>query len=71
MRFKKITVRPLLATLIMAVTVSSLSCDKQPIGPTGPDPVGPPAPGTYMSFTDFRALHTGGGDVTIPAGTKK
>ncbi|HWR31885.1 MAG TPA: DUF5689 domain-containing protein, partial [Chitinophagaceae bacterium] len=30
-----------------------------------------PLPGQYMSFTDFRALHTGAGDVTIPAGTKK
>jgi hypothetical protein len=47
------------------------SCDKQPVGPDGPDPVGPPVPGQYMSFTDFRALHTGGGDVTVPAGTKK
>lgn len=70
MRFKKFTLKPFIA-ILMAVAVSSLSCDKQPIGPTGPDPVGPPAAGTYMSFTDFRALHTGGADVTVPAGTKK
>ena len=70
MRFKKFTLKPFIA-ILMAVVVSSLSCDKQPIGPTGPDPVGPPAAGTYMSFTDFRALHTGGADVTVPAGTKK
>lgn len=57
------------ATLL--ISVLSFSCDKQPIGPTGPDPVGPAAPGTYMTFTEFRALYTGSGDVSIPAGTKK
>lgn len=56
---------------LLAVAVIFSSCDKQPIGPTGPDPVGPPLPGQYMTFTEFRALHTGAGDVTIPAGTKK
>lgn len=59
----------LLASMLIALGM--ISCDKQPVGPTGPDPVGPPAPGTYMSFAEFRALHTGGSDVTIPAGTKK
>lgn len=53
------------------MTLVIVSCDKQPVGPDGPDPVGPPVPGQYMSFTDFRALHTGGSDVTVPAGTKK
>lgn len=47
------------------------SCDKVPIGPNGPDPVGPPAPGQYMSFAEFRMLHSGGNDVTVPANTKK
>jgi hypothetical protein len=56
---------------VMLIALGMISCDKQPVGPTGPDPVGPPAPGTYMSFAEFRALHTGGSDVTIPAGTKK
>ena len=71
MRFKKITFTPLAAIVLMTINVLSSSCNKQPIGPTGPDPVGPPAPGTYMTFTDFRAIHTGGADVTVPAGTKK
>jgi hypothetical protein len=62
---RKMQVMMLGAVLLLA------SCEKQPIGPTGPDPVGPPAPGQYMSFADFRNLHTGAGDVTVPAGTKK
>ena len=59
------------AIAFVLVNMFSFSCDKQPVGPTGPDPVGPPVPGQYLSFTGFRALHTGGGDVTVPAGTKK
>ncbi len=47
-----------------------ISCNKVPEGPTEPDPLPPPPPGTYMSFTDFRALYTGT-DITVPAGTKK
>lgn len=54
-----------LALLLLA------GCDKEPVGPTGPDPYIPPPPGTYLSFADFRALYTGSGDMTIPAGTKK
>lgn len=71
MRFNKIKFTSLPVLMFAAMSVLTFSCDKQPIGPTGPDPVGPPAPGTYMTFTDFRAIHTGGGDVTVPAGTKK
>jgi len=71
MRFKKLTYSPVAAIVFMMVSLLVLSCDKQPIGPTGPDPVGPPVPGQYMSFTDFRTIHTGGADVTVPAGTKK
>lgn len=52
---------------VTAIAVTVISCDKQPIGPTGPDPLGP---GDYMSFKDFRALYTGS-DVTIPTGTKR
>ncbi len=69
MRLK--TFRHTAAMVILFASICMVSCNKEPIGPTGPDPVGPPAPGTYMTFTAFRALHTGGGDVTIPAGTKK
>ncbi|HUR66021.1 MAG TPA: DUF5689 domain-containing protein [Chitinophagaceae bacterium] len=70
MWFKKIK-STRVAAMGLAVSVLVASCDKQPIGPTGPDPVGAPVPGQYMTFTAFRALHTGGGDVTVPAGTKK
>ena len=57
--------------LLFAAVVFFASCDKQPIGPTGPDPVGPPAPGQYLSFAEFRSLFVGPADMTIPAGTKK
>lgn len=57
--------------LIAMVSILSFSCDKQPVGPTGPDPVGPPAPGQYISLTDFRALYPGSGNYTVPTGTKK
>ncbi len=50
------------------LTVLFVSCDKVPVGPAGPDPLGP---GDYMSFTAFRALYTGTGDYTIPTGTKR
>ena len=38
----------------LVVSVLFLSCDKEPVGPTGPDPLGP---GDYMSFAEFRALY--------------
>lgn len=57
--------------VVMLVSMLSLSCDREPIGPEGPDPLPPPPPGTYMPFSDFRALYTGSGDVTVPAGTRK
>jgi hypothetical protein len=57
--------------IIAGMMLSLVSCDKEPIGPSGPDPVGPPSPGTYMTFADFRALYPGSGDYVIPAGTKK
>jgi hypothetical protein len=60
-----------MAILLMVVSIGFLSCDKQPIGPTGPDPLPPPPPGTYLPFTDFRALFTGPADMNVPAGTKK
>jgi hypothetical protein len=71
MEFKKLKYSPLTVIAFAVLSIVSFSCDKQPIGPTGPDPVGPPVPGQYLSFTEFRALHTGGGDVTVPTGTKK
>lgn len=71
MYFNKLKWSPMAAIIFAIVSMLMMSCDKQPVGPTGPDPVGPPVPGQYLSFTDFRALHTGGGDVTVPAGTKK
>lgn len=59
------------AMIIALISVLSFSCDKQPIGPTGPDPIGPPPPGYYISIQDFRALYPGTGSYTVPAGTKK
>jgi hypothetical protein len=58
------------AVAFVVVSLLVISCDKVPLGPTEPDPLPPPPPGTYMSFTDFRALYTGT-DMTVPAGTKK
>ena len=53
----------------LVVSVLFLSCDKEPVGPAGPDPLGP---GDYMSFAEFRALYPpAGGDYTIPTGTKR
>lgn len=57
--------------IMMTMVFPFMACKKEPIGPTGPDPVGPPAPGTYLTFAEFRALYPGSGDYTIPAGTKK
>jgi hypothetical protein len=56
---------------ILALCGLFVSCNREPIGPEGPDPVGPPVPGQYMSFAEFRALFVGPADMTIPAGTKK
>jgi hypothetical protein len=62
-------VRQSLAVLMFFAAGLILSgCNKQPEGPTGPDPV---APGSYLPISQFRALHTGSGDVTVPVGTKK
>jgi Family of unknown function (DUF5689) len=56
-----------LTALIFSVLF--VSCDKMPIGPTGPDPLGP---GDYMSFVDIRALYPStGGDYVFPTGTKR
>lgn len=71
MYLKKLKYSPVAAIALMLVSLFSLSCDKQPVGPTGPDPVGPAAPGQYISLTDFRALYPGSGNYSIPAGTKK
>jgi hypothetical protein len=56
---------------VVTIAMTSLSCDKQPVGPEGPDPVPPPPPGTYLPFNEFRALYSGTADMTVPAGTKK
>ena len=44
----------------LVVSVLFFSCDKAPIGPDGPEPLGP---GDYMTFAEIRALYpTAGGD---------
>lgn len=57
-----------LTLLFLMATILFSSCDKQPVGPTGPDPLGP---GDYMTFAEFRALYPGSGDFAIPTGTKR
>ena len=52
-------------------TTTLLSCDKQPIGPSGPDPIVPSPASELMKIADFRALYPGIGTVLVPAGTKK
>lgn len=68
MRINSIKKFTLLLLGISVATLTLTSCDKEPIGPTGPDPLGP---GDYMSFADFRALYPGSGTFTFPTGTKR
>jgi hypothetical protein len=67
MRLNKFNSTSMVA-LVVALSMLFSSCDKQPIGPAGPDPLGP---GDYMTFAAFRALYPGSGDFTIPNGTKR
>ncbi len=71
MRIKQANYWMGVAAMLLTTSMLLLSCDKEPIGPEGPDPVPPPPPGTYLPFSDFRALYTGPADMTVPAGTKK
>ena len=66
----KMTIKTITQRLLLALTagVLLLSCDKEPVGPAGPDPLGP---GDYMTFAAFRALYPGSGDYLIPTGTKR
>ena len=68
MRFNQLNINMKTLFLSLIASVLLLSCDKEPIGPTGPDPLGP---GDYMSFTDFRSLYHGSGEYLIPTGTKR
>ncbi|HNF38766.1 MAG: hypothetical protein BWZ05_00023 [Bacteroidetes bacterium ADurb.BinA245] len=68
MRLHQIKKISLLFFTTCAAMVMLTSCDKEPIGPTGPDPLGP---GDYMSFADFRALYPGSGTFVFPTGTKR
>ncbi len=61
----------LLPVCFFFFTTTLLSCDKQPIGPTGPDPIIPSPASELMKISDFRALYPGTGTVLVPAGTKK
>lgn len=71
MHFKKLKWSPVAALMVVTMSILFTSCDKEPIGPIGPDPVGPAAPGQYISLVDFRALYPGSGNYTIPSSTKK
>lgn len=68
MRFKQTNIASVTTSLLLAVIVIFSACDKQPVGPTGPDPLGP---GDYMSFAAFRALYPGSGEYILPTGTKR
>ena len=68
MRLHQIKKISLLFFTMSAAMVMLTSCDKEPIGPTRPDPLGP---GDYMSFADFRALYPGSGTFVFPTGTKR
>ena len=61
----------LLPVSLFFFATTLLSCDKQPVGPTGPDPIVPSPASELMKISDFRALYTGTGTVLVPAGTKK
>ena len=72
MRFKQTKNWMGAIAVMLSASLWLSSCDKQPIGPEGPDPVPPPPPGTYLPFSDFRALYTSSpADMNVPAGTKK
>lgn len=71
MRNRIFRMNSIAAMAVLAVMVLSLSCDKQPIGPTGPDPIPPSDPASFMTIKDFKALYPGSGDFSVPAGTKK
>ena len=45
-----------------------VSCEKEPVGPTEPDPANPAA---FMTIAEFRAIYPGTGDFSVPMGTKK
>lgn len=56
----------------MAVSLMLISsCNKQPIGPAGPDPIIPTNPSQLLPLTQFRALYPGSGTLLVPMGTKK
>lgn len=59
------------ALVILATAIGLGSCDKQPIGPTEADPIGPSDPTQFMTLTEFRSEFVAPPDITIPAGTKK
>jgi hypothetical protein len=56
---------------ILFASSCMVSCNKQPIGPTGPDPIGPSDPASFMTLAEFRTQFVAPPDITIPAGTKK
>jgi hypothetical protein len=54
--------------MFLAAFLVFTGCNKQPIGPTEPDPF---PPGSFMSMAEFRALYPGTGEYAVPVGTKK
>jgi|GEM_PF-294731 len=63
--------KSLLPLWLLWFATTVVSCDKQPIGPAGPDPIVPSPASELMKIADFRALYSGTGTVLVPTGTKK
>lgn len=71
MRLKNIVQTSFFSFGMLFLTGLFASCDKQPVGPTGADPIIPSSPAELISIASFRALYSGTGTVTVPTGTKK
>ncbi|MBM3922440.1 MAG: hypothetical protein FJ340_04450 [Sphingomonadales bacterium] len=57
--------------VLLCFLLLTSACNKQPIGPTGPDPIVPTNPSQLLPLAQFRALYPGSGTFLVPAGTKK
>src|SRR5918993_5568599 len=65
---KKILHKQTAVSAMLLVSLFFVSCDKQPVGPTEPDPANP---ASFMTIAEFRAIYPGSGDYAVPMGTKK
>ncbi|MFM7646298.1 MAG: hypothetical protein ACKO41_06250 [Sphingomonadales bacterium] len=61
----------LLVVSLGVLLIMTGACNRQPIGPAGPDPIVPTNPSQLLPLTQFRALFPGSGTLVVPTGTKK